>query len=226
MAKAEYKKWLEPDNLTKLRSWARDGLTNEQIAKKIGVKRQTFQRWVKTYSDISDALKKGKEVVDAEIEESLISTMRKHTVTTTQYKMVKKDDLVLKAERTKFMNVYKLDHPEATKDQILIATAESVDVYEQIPMIKTVTEVDPNISSMIFWLKNREPDKYRDQTFKKLNEAQARKAIAEANISEKQLKALEEADNPDNATVVVDDINRLKELRDKHNADSSTKQGD
>ena len=225
MAKGKYEKWLEKDNLTRLKSWARDGLDDAQIAQNMGINVRTLYKWKSKYGQIGQALKKSKEIVDAEIEESLISTMRKHTVTTTQYKMVKKDDLVLKAERTKFMNVYKLDHPEATKDQILIATAESVDVYEQIPMIKTVTEVDPNISSMIFWLKNREPDKYRDQTFKKLNEAQARKAIAEANISEKQLKALEDADNPDNATVVVDDISKLKELRDK-NADSSTKQGD
>lgn len=222
MAKGKYEKWLEKDNLTRLKAWARDGLDDAQVAQNMGINVRTLYKWKSKYGQIGQALKKSKEIVDAEIEESLISTMRKHTVTTTQYKMVKKDDLVLKAERTKFMNVYKLDHPEATKDQILIATAESVDVYEQIPMIKTVTEVDPNISSMIFWLKNREPDKYRDQTFKKLNEAQARKAIAEANISEKQLKALEEADNPDNATVVVDDISKLKELRDK-NADSSTK---
>lgn len=225
MAKGKYEKWLEKDNLTRLKAWARDGLDDAQIAQNMGINVRTLYKWKSKYGQIGQALKKSKEIVDAEIEESLISTMRKHTVTTTQYKMVKKDDLVLKAERTKFMNVYKLNHPEATKDQILIATAESVDVYEQIPMIKTVTEVDPNISSMIFWLKNRLPDKYRDQTFKKLNEAQARKAIAEANISEKQLKALEEADNPDNATVVVDDISKLKELRDK-NADSSTKQGD
>lgn len=225
MAKGKYEKWLEKDNLTRLKSWARDGLDDAQIAQNMGINVRTLYKWKTKYGQIGQALKKNKEIVDAEIEESLISTMQKHTITTIQYKMVKKDDLVLKAERTKFMNVYKLDHPEATKDQILIATAESVDVYEQIPMIKTVTEVDPNISSMIFWLKNREPDKYRDQTFKKLNEAQARKAIAEANISEKQLKALEDADNPDNATVVVDDISKLKELRDK-NADSSTKQGD
>lgn len=225
MAKGKYEKWLEKDNLTRLKSWARDGLDDAQIAQNMGINVRTLYKWKTKYGQIGQALKKNKEIVDAEIEESLISTMQKHTITTIQYKMVKKDDLVLKAERTKFMNVYKLDHPEATKDQILIATAESVDVYEQIPMIKTVTEVDPNISSMIFWLKNRQPDKYRDQTFKKLNEAQARKAIAEANISEKQLKALEDADNPDNATVVVDDISKLKELRDK-NADSSTKQGD
>lgn len=224
MARAEYKKWQEPDNLIKLQGWARDGLTNEQIAQKIGVRRETISVWCSKYPNIANALKKGKEVIDYEIENSLISTMKKHKIKTTTYKMVKKDDLVLKAERTKFMNMFKLDHPDATKEQILIATAENVAVYERIPMTETVTEVDPNVSSMIFWLKNRKPDVYRDQTFKKLNEANARKAIAEANISEKQLKALEEADDPDNRTVIVDDISKLKELKDHEN--STDKQGD
>ena len=210
MAHAEYKKWLEPNNLTKLRSWARDGLTNEQIAKKIGVKRQTFQRWLSTYSDMSDALKKGKEIVDAEIEDSLISIMKKHTVTTTQYKMVKKDAFNLKAERSKFANIYKLDHPNATKEEVGIAVAEHVDVYEKIPISKTVTEVDPNASAIIFWLKNRRPDVYRDQTFQKLNEANARKTLAEAQLSEAQLKALEESDDPSNKTIIVDDIREVK----------------
>lgn len=210
MAHAEYKKWLEPNNLTKLRSWARDGLTNEQIAKKIGVKRQTFQRWLSTYSDMSDALKKGKEIVDAEIEDSLISIMKKHTVTTTQYKMVKKDAFNLKAERSKFANIYKLDHPNATKEEVGIAVAEHVDVYEKIPISKTVTEVDPNASAIIFWLKNRRPDIYRDQTFQKLNEANARKTLAEAQLSEAQLKALEESDDPSNKTIIVDDIKEVK----------------
>lgn len=210
MAHAEYKKWLEPDNLTKLRSWARDGLTNEQIAKKIGVKRQTFQRWLSTYSDMSDALKKGKEIVDAEIEDSLISVMKKHTITTTQYKMVKKDNFNLKAERSKFANAYKLDHPNATKSEIAIAIAENVEVYEKIPVSKTVTEVDPNTSAIIFWLKNRRPDVYRDQTFQKLNEANARKTLAEAQLSEAQLKAIEESDDPSNKTIIVDDIKEVK----------------
>lgn len=210
MAHAEYKKWLEPDNLTRLRSWARDGLTNEQIAKKIGVRRQTISEWSKKYPDIADALKKGKEVVDSEIEDSLISVMKKHTITTTQYKMVKKDDFKLKAERSKFANVYKLDHPNATKNEILIATAENVEVYEKIPISKTVTEVDPNTSAIIFWLKNRRPDIYRDQTFQKLNEANARKTLAEAQLSEAQLKALEESDDPSNKTIIVDDIKEVK----------------
>lgn len=221
MAHAEYKKWLEPDNLIKLRSWARDGLTNEQIAKKIGVKRQTFQRWLSTYSDMSDALKKGKEIVDAEIEDSLISIMKKHTVTTTQYKMVKKDAFNLKAERSKFANIYKLDHPNATKEEVGIAVAEHVDVYEKIPISKTVTEVDPNASAIIFWLKNRRPDVYRDQTFQKLNEANARKTLAEAQLSEAQLKAIEESDDPSNKTIIVDDIREIDS-----NGSSKTEPGD
>ena len=210
MARAEYKKWLEPDNLTRLRSWARDGLTNEQIAKKIGVRRQTISEWSKKYPDIADALKKGKEVVDSEIEDSLISIMKKHTVTTTQYKMVKKDAFNLKAERSKFANIYKLDHPNATKEEVGIAVAEHVDVYEKIPISKTVTEVDPNASAIIFWLKNRRPDIYRDQTFQKLNEANARKTLAEAQLSEAQLKAIEESDDPSNKTIIVDDIKEVK----------------
>lgn len=214
MARAEYKKWLEPDNLTRLRSWARDGLTNEQIAKKIGVRRQTISEWSKKYPDIADALKKGKEVVDSEIEDSLISVMKKHTITTTQYKMVKKDDFNLKAERSKFANVYKLDHPNATKNEILIATAENVEVYEKIPISKTVTEVDPNTSAIIFWLKNRRPDVYRDQTFQKLNEANARKTLAEAQLSEAQLKAIEESDDPSNKTIIVDDIREVSDDSD------------
>ena len=221
MAHAEYKKWLEPDNLTKLRSWARDGLTNEQIAKKIGVRRQTISEWIKKYPDIADALKKGKEIVDAEIEDSFISVMKKHTLTTTQYKMVKKDEFNLKAERTKFANIYKLDHPQATREEIAIATAENVDVYEKIPISKTVTEVDPNASAIIFWLKNRRPDIYRDQTFQKLNEANARKTLAEAQLSEAQLKALEENDDPSNKTIIVDDIREIDS-----NGSSETKPGD
>lgn len=224
MAKGKYKKWLEPDNLTKLEGWARDGLKDTQIADNMGINVSTLYTWKNRYSEINEALKKGKEVVDYEIENSLISTMKKHTVTTTQYKMVKKDDFKLKAEREEFMNIYKFDHPEASKNEILIATAKGVEVYEKIPIIRTVTEVDPNVSAMIFWLKARRPDVFRDQTFKKLNEANARKAIAEAGISEAQLKSLKEEDDPDNRTVIVDDISKMKELKDHEN--STDKQGD
>lgn len=72
MAKGKYEKWLEPDGLLLLEAWARDGLTEEDIAKKIGVSRSTLSNWKNEYPDILDALKRGKEVVDIEVENALL----------------------------------------------------------------------------------------------------------------------------------------------------------
>ncbi|WP_430606113.1 transposase [Enterococcus sp. DIV0180] len=72
MAKGKYEEWLTEDGLLKLEGWAHDGLTDEQIAEKIGIRRPTLYDWKKKYSDISDALKRGKEVVDRQVENALL----------------------------------------------------------------------------------------------------------------------------------------------------------
>lgn len=72
MAKGKYEYWLTPEGLLKLEGWARDGLTDEQIAYNMGICRDTLIQWKKRYSDISDTLKKGKEVVDRQVENALL----------------------------------------------------------------------------------------------------------------------------------------------------------
>ena len=72
MAKGKYEYWLTPEGLLKLEGWARDGLTDEQIAYNMGICRDTLIQWKKKYSDISDTLKKGKEVVDRQVENALL----------------------------------------------------------------------------------------------------------------------------------------------------------
>ena len=59
MARGKYQEWLEPDNLLKLEAWARDGLTDEQIAYNIGITRKTLFNWKSTHLPILHALKKG-----------------------------------------------------------------------------------------------------------------------------------------------------------------------
>lgn len=81
IAKGKYKQWLEKDNLTLLQGWARDGLTEEQIASNIGISRSTLNEWKERFPDISDALKKGKEVVDYEIENALAQSALDGNVT-------------------------------------------------------------------------------------------------------------------------------------------------
>ncbi|MEK1833267.1 helix-turn-helix domain-containing protein [Priestia megaterium] len=61
MAKGKYEKWITEEGLVLLEGWARDGLTDEQIAHNVGVSRSTLNDWKKKYPDISDALKKEKK---------------------------------------------------------------------------------------------------------------------------------------------------------------------
>lgn len=72
MAKGKYEKWLTDDGLLLLEGWARDGLTDEQIAHNCDINKATLYEWKKKYPDISDSLKKGKEIVDIEVENALL----------------------------------------------------------------------------------------------------------------------------------------------------------
>ena len=72
MAKGKYEYWLTPEGLLKLEGWARDGLTEEQIAYNMGIGYSTLQAWKNKYKDILDTLKKGKEVVDRQVENALL----------------------------------------------------------------------------------------------------------------------------------------------------------
>lgn len=123
MAKGKYKEWLKPEKLTLLEGWARDGLTDEQIAKNIGIRRETFIEWKKKYPNISNTIKKGKEVIDYEVENALL-----------------KAALGFEYEETV---------TEKNGDKVL--------------MKKMKRYAQPNSTALIFWLKNRRPDKWRDK---------------------------------------------------------------
>lgn len=107
MTNKKFEEWIEPDNLTLLECWAREGLNDEEIADKVGITVRTLYRWEKysvTAADgelthpIKDALKKGKELPDAKVEQSLFNKA-----------------------------------------------------------------LSGDVTAMIFWLKNRRPDKWRDK---------------------------------------------------------------
>lgn len=72
MAKGKFEKWLDADGLILLQGWARDGLTEEQIAQNMGISVRTLSTYKKQHFPILQALKKGKEVVDFAVENSLL----------------------------------------------------------------------------------------------------------------------------------------------------------
>ena len=71
---ARIDEWLEPDKLILLEGWARDGLTYEQIAHNMGIGLTTLKEWRQKESTISSTLKKGREVVDYEVENALLKS--------------------------------------------------------------------------------------------------------------------------------------------------------
>lgn len=136
MAKGKYEEWLEPEGLLKIQGWARDGLTEEQIAHNMGIRRSTLSEWKKKFPDILDSLKQGKEVVDREVENALLNKALGFRVT------VKKS--------------YKV------KD-IIYENGRKIKETEKIEMVDEEQYIPPDTTAQIFWLKNRKPNEWRDK---------------------------------------------------------------
>lgn len=76
MARSKIEDWLTEDGLRKIESWAKRGLTYEQIASNMGISERTFYSWLKPQRDpdlqIAQALKKGRAVVEYQLENALV----------------------------------------------------------------------------------------------------------------------------------------------------------
>lgn len=138
MAKSKAEKWLEPDGLLRIEGWARDGLTEEQIAKNMGVSRSTLSDYKVKYPDILRAIKNSKEVADREVENALFNKATGYTV-----------------KLKKPMKVRHVEYDEVSGRKI----AE----YERIEYIEEEVHVPADTTAQIFWLKNRKPNEWRDK---------------------------------------------------------------
>lgn len=71
MAKTTYKDWETEEKILLLQGWARNGLTNEQIASNMNIVVSTLWEWRKKSPKISNALKIGKDEADIQVENAL-----------------------------------------------------------------------------------------------------------------------------------------------------------
>jgi len=133
-----YDQWLTEEGLLKITGWARDGLINAQIAKNMGVARKTLRDWQDRFPEIAEALRKGKEVVDREVENALYKSAIGYT------KKVRKP-----------VKVKLVDYDPETGKKIREA--------ETWQAIEEEIFVPGNVTAQIFWLKNRKPDQWREK---------------------------------------------------------------
>lgn len=132
MATGKYKDWITEDGLSRLTAWARDGLTDEQIAHNCGINPATLYTWKSKYPEINKALKKGKEVVDIEVENALLRRALGYQYT------------------------------EVTRERKLIKDPQTDEMVSKLITTKEVVkEVAPDTTAQIYWLNNRRPDRWR-----------------------------------------------------------------
>ena len=130
--------WRTEDGLTKIQGWARDGLIEKQIAHNMGVAYATLREWKKTFPEIGEALRKGKEVVDREVENALF-----------------KSALGFMQKVKKPVRIKEVEYDPKTGKKIR-DIEKWVQVEEEI-------YIQPQVTAQIFWLKNRKPDQWREK---------------------------------------------------------------
>lgn len=70
-----------PEIIEYARALAIDGLTNDEMAEKLGIATSTLNDWRKKYPDFSDAIKEGKDQADARVKMSLFKRALGYTYT-------------------------------------------------------------------------------------------------------------------------------------------------
>jgi hypothetical protein len=108
--------------------WARDGLTDEQVANNLGISTTAYYEYKLKHREFTESLKKGKEVSDYEVEGSLFKRANGYT------------------------------YDETTREN------KFIEGEWQMVTTKIVTkQVAADPTSMIFWLKNRKSEQWRDR---------------------------------------------------------------
>ena len=69
--KSKAEKWLSQDGIELVAGWARQGLSDEQIANNMGIDVRTLYRWKKRYSQFCQSLEESKETADLQVENAL-----------------------------------------------------------------------------------------------------------------------------------------------------------
>ena len=75
---SKYESHVKP-KLNKVEAWARDGLTDEQIAHNLGIGVATLYEYKNKYPEFVEALRRGKDDIDIEVENALLKRAMGYT---------------------------------------------------------------------------------------------------------------------------------------------------
>lgn len=132
--------WLEKDGRLLIEGWARDGLSNKQIAKNMGVSLNVFNKWKKENEVFAGFLKKSKDVADREVENSLFKRANGFEYTETTEERVF-NPLTNRFEMVVTKKVHKVVLPDTTA-QIFWLKNRKQDVWRDRREIDNTEHID------------------------------------------------------------------------------------
>lgn len=133
--KSKYEEYILP-NLELIKSWVRDGISEENISKKLNIAYSTFRVYKNREEALSAALKKGKEIYDNEVVDAL--------------------------HRNTLGGVVGLKKAVKLKEKIY-DKGKLVKEKEVIQMVTEEIYVKPDTLAQIYWLNNRRPEQWRNK---------------------------------------------------------------
>lgn len=156
------------------------GATDAKLADFFDVTEQTINNWKHDFPEFFESIKKGKLRADAEIAEGLFNRAKGAVINTQQ---------AIKLKRVEY---------DQGKRMLEEERVEVVDLLQEVP---------PDTAAGIFWLKNRNPEMWRDKQDGK--DGLSPKEQIEIKIKELELEKLRreinppKADTPDKDYVVL-----------------------
>lgn len=110
------------------------GATDKQLAEFFGVSESTIDNWKNEYPEFLGSIRAGKEIADMQVAKSFFQNAKGYV--TKNLKPIRKKVWDSEAER----------------------------LVDEIEIVEEIVQHPPNTNAGIFWLKNRQPDKWKDKT--------------------------------------------------------------
>ena len=77
----KYEEWLTQEGLLRVMGWAREGLSDGEIAGRMEISASTFREWRRKHAELAWALRRGRAPLDVEAENALLKAAMGYTVT-------------------------------------------------------------------------------------------------------------------------------------------------
>ena len=159
VAQSKYDLWRERYGLEYLRRLAEEGLAEEEIATRSGLRLATFRRWKREHTEFFAALELGRSGSDYAVVESIYKRATGYSV-----------------KLNKTVKLKRVDYdPE---------TGKKIREYEELATGVDENYVPGDLKAETFWLKNRQPERWQDRSEKESDGEESAGGIVEIPMAD------------------------------------------